>query len=75
MVRKEHHGDWAGKKDRNLEDPLVTGHRAALWSSFLGGSELVSQEQGPAVGSKEMTCLCRWMNLEMVMVSYQLVGI
>lgn len=31
------------EEGRNLEDPLVTGLRAALWSSLAGGSELVSQ--------------------------------
>lgn len=43
MLRKEHHGDLAEKKDRNLKDPLVTGHWAALWNSLAGGSELISQ--------------------------------
>lgn len=65
MLRKEHHGDWAGKKAGNPKDPLVTGHWAALWHSLAGGSALggflaarlpkfYRGEQGPAVGPKEI---------------------
>lgn len=31
MLKEERHGDWAGKKCGNLEDPLVTGHWAGVF--------------------------------------------
>lgn len=62
MLREECHGDWAGEKYGNLEDP--PGDRTLGRSFLTRSSELVShvsrgQSGGPALESKEMAYLCR----------------